>query len=99
MNASLPGLIRRGCLAALLFFGTVSAAPAARLGAGVEEPRWFRVWIDELYAKLDVEGQRESFEILGVTSRNDYLLVVPVLGVGLHGSVYHPNLVEFKLKA
>jgi hypothetical protein len=82
-----------------LLFGTVSGAPAAQWGAGVEEPRWFRLWIDELYAKLDVEGQRETFEIQGVTSRNDYLLVVPVLGVGLHGSVYHPNLLEFGLKA
>jgi hypothetical protein len=86
-------------MAAFLLFGTVSAAPAAYWGAAVEEPRWFRAWIDELYAKLDVEGQRESFEIQGVTSRNDYLLVVPVLGVGVHGSVYHPNLVEFQLKA
>ncbi|MEW6719743.1 MAG: hypothetical protein AB1346_04760 [Thermodesulfobacteriota bacterium] len=49
--------------------------------------------------KVDVEGQREKREVQGETNERNYLYVEPVLGLGLRGSVYHPNLLEFNLKA
>lgn len=82
----------------VFFFGACPAS-AARWGAGVEEPRWFRLWIDEVYTKMDVEGQSDRREIRGGTAERDYLYVEPALGVGLRGSFYHPNLLEFDVTA
>jgi hypothetical protein len=65
----------------------------------VEEPQWFRLRLDDMYTKVNIEGQKERREIRGDTSERDYLYIEPALGVGLRGSVYHPNLVEFNLKA
>jgi hypothetical protein len=92
------GRVRWGWLAVIFFFGTVSDAQAVRRGAVVEEPQWFRLQLDEIYTKVNIEGQRERREIRGDTSEREYLYVEPALGVGFRGSVYHPNLLEFNLK-
>jgi hypothetical protein len=78
-------------------FWSVFDVQAARWGARVEEPQWFKLRFDEVYTKVNVEGQKESREIRGETSERDYLYIEPALGVGLRGSFYHPNLVDFRL--
>lgn len=98
MNAERRRRRLRLWLAVFFFFGTASGA-RAEWGAGVEKPRWFRLRLDEAYTKVNVEGQRETYTGQGGTSRQEYLTVEPTLGVGLNGSVYHPNLLGFDLAA
>ncbi|MBE0603701.1 MAG: hypothetical protein IH611_08740, partial [Deltaproteobacteria bacterium] len=70
----------------------------AEWGAGVEEPRWLRLRLDEAYTRLNVEDQRERWTSRGSTTRHDYSTLEPTFGLGATGSFYHPNLLRFDLE-
>jgi hypothetical protein len=61
------------------------------------EPRWLRMEIPQASIGMDVEGLRENVTSHGATSVHDNLMLVPLLGLHLQGSVYHPNLMTFDL--
>jgi hypothetical protein len=62
-----------------------------------EEPRWLRLEIPTASVGVDVEGLKETVTANGSTSTHDNFLVVPLVGLGLQGSVYHPNLMTFDI--
>jgi hypothetical protein len=62
-----------------------------------EEPRWLRLQIPETSVGLDAEGLRETVQSGGATSVHDNFLLVPLVGLDMNGSVYHPNLMSFDL--
>ena len=81
-------------LPALLLLG------ATRAGAqqfSELEPRWLRMEIPQTSVGMDMEGLRENVTANGATSVHDNFLVVPLVGLHLQGSVYHPNLMTFDL--
>jgi hypothetical protein len=61
------------------------------------EPRWLRMEIPQASVGMDVEGLRENVTANGATSVHDNLMLVPLVGLHLQGSVYHPNLMTFDL--
>jgi hypothetical protein len=61
------------------------------------EPRWLRMEIPQASLGMDVEGLRENVTSSGATSVHDNLMLVPLVGLHLQGSVYHPNLMTFDL--
>ena len=61
------------------------------------DPRWVRLDIPQASAGVNIEGLRENVTANGATSVHDNLLLVPMVGLRLQGSVYHPNLMTFDL--
>jgi hypothetical protein len=59
------------------------------------EPRWLRMEIPQASIGLDMEGLRENVTANGATSVHDNFMLVPLVGLHLQGSVYHPNLMTF----
>lgn len=63
-----------------------------------DETRWLR--LDNLRANVGVEAEGLSETVdfhNSSSSKHDYLSLVPLLGLKVDGSVYHPNLVSFQL--
>jgi hypothetical protein len=65
-----------------------------------DEPRWLILRPTESYLSLDAEAQRESIGSSkgGDSSTVQRLYLAPILGIGVDGSVYHPDLLTFSLK-
>ncbi|HVM46548.1 MAG TPA: hypothetical protein VMU04_00905 [Candidatus Acidoferrum sp.] len=82
------------CLCCLLLAGATAAHAQQFTDL---EPRWLRLDIPQASVGMDVEGLREDVTSQGVTSVHDNLLLVPVVGLHLAGSVYHPNFMTFDL--
>ena len=87
-------LTLRWCLLVLLGAATRSA-PAQRTVA-MEAPQPFEMRITDKYLQTDVEFEHEFQEIgMPATSvAHQRTLIQPVVGLGLGGSVYHPNLLQ-----
>jgi hypothetical protein len=66
-----------------------------------ENVSWFRLRVTEIFLGMEVEGESEKSTLSTGTSpfKRDYLYIAPTLGLGLRGSVFHPNLLQFDLKA
>jgi hypothetical protein len=62
-----------------------------------EEPRWLRLDIPQTSVGVNVEGLRENVTANSSTSTHENFLLVPLVGLRLQGSVYHPNLMTFDL--
>jgi hypothetical protein len=69
----------------------------AQWGPEVQEPQWLRLQVHGARTDVNVEGQEVRRRTAGVKVRQSYLLAEPSLGVGLRGSLYHPNLLAFDL--
>jgi hypothetical protein len=80
-----PGLL-------LLTAGVLQAQPPSE-----EEPRWLRLDMPQASVGVDVEGLKENVSANGTTSTHENFLVVPLVGLDLQGSVYHPNLLTFDI--
>ncbi len=80
------------------FLGAGTTLRAQTRGA-VEEPQWMKLKISEVNVGLEVEGTMEE-RTLGKSSQSttrEVIYAVPTLGLGLQGSIYHPNLLEYRL--
>src|SRR5581483_5437739 len=73
---------------------TPPAAAQLRHRQPPEEPQWFKVRITDASVGVYTEGVSEQSQFGGGTSV-DYsrFFIGPSLGLGLQGSLYHPNLV------
>ena len=95
MTFSFPVRVGRWVLPALLLL------PGARECAAQQysdlEPRWLRLNLPQASVGMDFEGLQETVKANGVTSTHDNLLLVPLVGLRLQGSAYHPNLMTFDL--
>ena len=72
---------------------------AAQPPAGIEAPRPLRLQIVDTYLDLNFEMEHQ-LQKAGVPSEevtHDRIMFQPVLGLGVAGSVYHPNLVTYHL--
>lgn len=60
-------------------------------------PKWLRFQLDRLAAGLDVEVESQEWRgrFGDQPSNRDRLYLAPVLELGGHGSIYHPNLLEY----
>lgn len=64
-----------------------------------EEPRWLTLRPSESYLSMDVEAQQQTTSAgnSGSTTAQQIYLA-PAIGIGLDGSVYHPDLLSFSLR-
>jgi hypothetical protein len=83
-------------LLTLLVLGAMNSEAQLRQYSDLE-PRWLRMEIPQASVGMDIEGLRENVTSSGATSVHDNLLLVPLVGLQLQGSVYHPNLMTFDL--
>ena len=94
MSPSSPLRVSPWLLAALLLLGAWKSGGQQYADL---EPRWLRMEIPQTSVGMDVEGLWENVTANGATSVHDNLLLVPLVGLRLQGSVYHPNLMTFDL--
>ncbi len=78
-----------------------AAALPGRADNSVLPPEWFRLCLTHSSFDLDVEGERNTLSAPGSTGETvrERLYLAPTLDLGLKGSVYHPNLLEYTLDA
>ena len=82
-----------------LLLGASAKSVRAQSSAAPELPRPLRLELTESYFQTDVEAERE-WQQAGAppfSLTHERLLVQPVLGLGVQGSVYHPNLADYRL--
>jgi len=86
-----------GCFA----FAATNVAAQQRYQNFEDEFNWFSMRITEVFLGVEVEGRNESSLLNGQKTpyHSDYFYAGPVLGLGLQGSVYHPNLLQFNFLA
>lgn len=63
--------------------------------------RWMSLRMTEANVGVEVEGEREQRSVAksSQNSNRETFYVVPTVGFGLQGSVYHPNFFQFDLNA
>jgi hypothetical protein len=86
-------------VSALLFVGVMNSRAQVRSSQqwGELEPRWLRLEPPQASVGVDIEGLREDVTSHGSTAVHENLMLVPLVGLRLQGSVYHPNLMTFDL--
>jgi len=79
----------------------IGASLRAAHAAPANKPQWLKLEWGELYLRTDIqyENERQSDGTPNTVFSHKELIVEPAVGVGLNGSVYHPNLMEFHLNA
>ena len=84
-----------------LFFVGGATNMVAQNQAAEEDIRWLRWRINEASIGTEIEGEQEQRTVpnsnQNITQKSFY--AVPTLGLGLQGSVYHPNLLQINLQA
>jgi hypothetical protein len=80
----------------LCFLGG-AANVMAQISLTEESVRWMRWRFTEVNTGIEMEGDREQRSVAGSQVNRDSLYVVPTVGLGLQGSIYHPNLLQFNL--
>ena len=85
-------------LAALLLF-LVSKARA--LPPPEQEPQWLSFNLTDWYLSVDAEGEQDTVTSAngGSSITNRRIYVAPAIGLAGAGSIYHPDLFGFSLKA
>ena len=65
-----------------------------------EEFSWFRMRLTEIALGLEAEWQSETSKLSDEATpfKRDYIYLAPTVTLGMRGSVYHPNLLQFDLK-
>ncbi len=84
----------------MLLFGTPWGGLAASRDVA-EEPRWMRLNITEAKISVESEGEFEQTQVKSDAAAisRDLVYVVPTMGLGVRGSVYHSNLFQYDLNA
>ncbi|MEI6568885.1 MAG: hypothetical protein WCR20_19540, partial [Verrucomicrobiota bacterium] len=87
----------RWCL--LFLLGAASRSAQAQRIVEVDRPKAFRMQFTEQYLQTDLEFDRETQQVSDPPTSviRQRLMVQPVVGLGVGGSVYHPNLLQYKL--
>ncbi len=67
--------------------------------AAAEDIRWLKGRITEVNVGAEIEGDNEQRSVPNSNQKvnRESFYAVPTLGLGLQGSVYHPNLLQFNL--
>jgi hypothetical protein len=91
-----PPRVSGWLLPALLLLGAVNSEAQLQQYSDLE-PRWLRMDIPQASVGMDIEGLKEDVTSSGATSVHENLMLVPLVGLHLVGSVYHPNLMTFDL--
>jgi len=84
----------------LVLLGTATRNAHAQRLVQTEAPQPFQMRITDKYVQTDVEFEHE-LQGQGTPDssiRHQRMIVEPVVGLGLGGSVYHPNLLQYQLK-
>jgi hypothetical protein len=83
----------------LFFLGASTHSLAQDKEKTVDGTRWLSLRLNEAYVGTEVEAERESRQLVGAggATTRERLFVAPVVGVSLDGSVYHPNLIKFRI--
>ncbi len=67
---------------------------------GATEPQWADLSLSQAYLKVDSEAEHETYGSKGgPQTKNQTVYVAPTLGLGFHGYVYHPDLLDYSLLA
>lgn len=96
-------LFRQTCLVAFagvcLLGGMGPVHAQLRLRANPdEEPQWATLRLDRIYTGVYAEAFAQETTIDGSSSyENTRTFVGPLIGVGASGSIYHPNLISYRL--
>jgi hypothetical protein len=78
--------------------GLAGVRPAHAAGPPPLEPRALRLRVTDGYLKLRLEEDRLRRTVEGAEAqRTEYTLIEPVVSFTANGSVYHPNLVAFRV--
>lgn len=91
-----PRVTFRAALALGLFFFAMSL-PLRSQPADAQTIRPLRWTLQETSLETRVEGQHETRSVAGSGARREDLTSQLSLGLDFRGSVYHPNLLEFRL--
>ncbi|MEI7728134.1 MAG: hypothetical protein WCO56_01080 [Verrucomicrobiota bacterium] len=60
--------------------------------------QWLRAKVTEVGVTLEVESENETRQSPNSdVSKRSYTYIAPLVNLGIQGSIYHPNLMEFKL--
>jgi hypothetical protein len=63
-----------------------------------QEPRWMTARFDRIYTGIYTEAYTQTTTVSGgEESKQERLFFGPLLGLDLSGSVYHPNLLAFRM--
>jgi hypothetical protein len=89
---------QRLCLAALLLMTLRAGAQYYRYGAVSDETRWITLDVDRAALGVYAEGYEMDSSTKGAPDyHQSRYFVGPLIGLGLYGSVYHPNLLTYRL--
>lgn len=83
-----------GCLAVLCLTGLRAAAQHRYVQ---EEPRWLTMRLNQAACGVFAEGFQQKTESGGASSTQTRMFLGPLIGLGLSGSVYHPNLLAYRI--
>lgn len=84
-----------------LVISPIPLAAQMRYQEPEDQFKWVRLKFTEIGVGVEAEGERESRKMVGASTalERGYTYVAPVIILGLQGSVYHPNLLQFDLNA
>jgi hypothetical protein len=79
--------------------GGSDAVAQARFRMVPEEPQWMKLRVNEVSVGGYAEGTYEQSSFIGspISTTYERLFVGPLLGLNLDGSIYHPNLLHFRI--
>jgi hypothetical protein len=83
----------------VLFWLALLAMRSAARAQSVEEPRWLSLRLTDCYLSFDGEAEQQTYTSSAAASQltSQRLYLSPTLGLGLAGSIYHPDLFNFDL--
>ncbi|MCX6895040.1 MAG: hypothetical protein NTZ16_05975 [Verrucomicrobia bacterium] len=92
---------RRKLCFCLLLLGAAGGVVLARPPTAPDPVKAFRLQVSETYLQTDVEVFREEQQTTtpSQTTSRERIIVQPAVGIGLEGSVYHPNLLHYRIGA
>ncbi len=78
---------------ALLFSSLLTRRLMAQDGT-----HWLNLRPITAFTEMDVEWEKDTETVGSMKINSDRLYLAPTLGLGLSGSIYHPNLLQFDIK-
>ena len=90
--------IRGRTVATGIFFLQALASVFAQSSNPTDNLRMFSLKLYESSLEMKVENQREQRSLRDISLQRDYFFAEQSVGLVLRGSVYHPNLLEFRLQ-
>lgn len=87
-----------GGRAAVIFFLAGPVSGPAQWDNAAADPGRFRLKLHEAALVMSIEAQQEQRSLQGKPNRREHLFAEQSLNLDLRGSLYHPNLLEFRLQ-